>query len=89
MYNYLIIISIIILKQITIPLIAQSLIHKQTITNEKVMTKRIIETAKDIIINLTDLNINLDDMDIIDEDDKFPHHQLTQNKTIRTLITDS
>ena len=62
---------IIILKQITISIIAQSLIHKQTITNEKVMTKRIIETAKDIIRNLTDLNINPDDMDIIDEDDNI------------------
>ena len=35
------------------------------------MTKRIIETAKEIIRNLTDLNINPDDMDIIDEDDNI------------------
>ena len=57
-----------ILKQITIPLIAQSLIHNQTITNEKVMTNRIIETAKDIITNQTDLNISPNDIEIIDED---------------------
>ena len=57
-----------ILKQITIPLISQSLIQNQTITNEKVMTNRIIETAKDIITNQMDLNINPNDIEIIDED---------------------
>ena len=56
-----------ILKQITIPLIAQTFIHKQKITNEKVMTNRIIATAKDIIINQISININ--PIEIIDEDD--------------------
>ena len=46
-----------ILKLITIPLITQTFIHKQTITDEKVMTKRIITTAKDLINKQTNIRI--------------------------------
>ena len=55
-----------ILKDITIPLIARTFIHKQTITNENAMTYRITETAKDLITNQTNIQINPEDINIID-----------------------
>ena len=58
-----------ILKRITIPLITQTFIHKQTISNDKVMTKRIIITAKDLISKQTDILINPDDIDGTDSED--------------------
>ena len=60
-----------ILKLITIPLITQTFIHKQTITNEKVMTKRIITTAKDLINKQSNILINPDDIDVTDSDDNI------------------
>ena len=60
-----------ILKLITIPLITQTFIHKQTISNDKVMTKRIIITAKDLISKQTDILINPDDIDGTDSDDNI------------------
>ena len=60
-----------ILKLITIPLITQTFIHKQTITNEKVTTKRIITTAKDLINKQTNILINPDDIDVTDSDDNI------------------
>ena len=62
-----------ILKLITIPLITQTFIHKQTITNEEVMTKRIITTAKYLINKQTNILINPDDIDVTDSDDNISY----------------
>ena len=70
-----------ILKLITIPLITQTFIHKQTITDEKVMTKRIITTAKDLINKQTNIRITSDDIDITDSEDNISYSETSETES--------